>query len=98
MRIWRTKAVPKAVKVEVRRDSRSATNSALVNARETVRWRAENGGPGRVAWNVTTCERLVLGLLGGGAVVLTRMKGVVARLALLRAARAVRSNACGRLV
>ncbi len=55
--------------VEVRTVSRNATNSARVNIQETVRWRAENGRPGRVAWKVTLCEGLALGLLGGGAVV-----------------------------
>ncbi len=71
--IWRTKAGLKAVKVEERRDSTSATSSARVKTRETVRWRAENGGPGRAAWNVTTCEGLLVlapGLVGwwGGGV------------------------------
>jgi hypothetical protein len=57
--------------------------------------RAEYRGPGRVAWNVTLWEGLARSLWGGGAVVLMRMKGVVARLALMRAARAVRSRAWG---
>ncbi len=51
-----------------------------------------------MVWKVTLCAGLALGLWGGGAVVLTRMKGVVAGLAMMRAARAVRNRPCGRLI
>jgi hypothetical protein len=39
---------------------RSSTKSTRVKTRETVRLRAENGGPGRAAWKVTACEGLAI--------------------------------------